>query len=119
TSRRSLPATGISRSPSATKPSTPRKPSRPTWPSSPDGEPSAPEKNTEYPPTPNGKNSSDTSSYEKLPQAPADGLLELPAFTNTVAYAAACTGPTPPNAHASPKSATTSSRASPKLNKKA
>ena len=68
TSPRSSPGTATSRSPSATKPSTPTKPS--TWASSPAAAPSGPVRNTAPPPTPNGKNSPATSNAAKSPPAP-------------------------------------------------
>jgi hypothetical protein len=66
-----------------------------------------PPRNTASPPTPNGRNSSATSSAARSPQESAGARSAHHVSTSTVAYVAACTGPIPLNANALPKSATT------------
>jgi integrase len=78
-----------------------------TWLSWPAAAPSVPPTSTASPPTRNGPSSSATSSAERSPPAPAGARSAPRASTSTAACGAACTGPTPPSGHASPRSATT------------
>jgi hypothetical protein len=100
TSPKSSLGTATSTSPSVTKPSTPRKQSRPISRSWRGAEHCDPARNTDYPPTRNGKNSLATSSGAKFRPAPAPARSARPAFTNTPASGARCSGPTQPSANA-------------------
>src|SRR6201984_3080691 len=70
------------------------------------------------PPTPNGRNSSATSSVARSPSAPAVARSDPPVFMNMLVCVAHCCGPTPPTAPVWSRSATTSPHASPKPNAK-
>jgi hypothetical protein len=98
----------ISTSPWATRPSIPTKRSRPTSGSSPAGELCGRARNTGFPPTKNGPSSSATSRNARFRSAPAAARSPLPASTSTPASDAPCSGPIPPNAPGSSRSATTS-----------
>ena len=90
-----------------------------TWPSSPAAGHCGPPGNTVLPPTRNGRSSSATSSSARSPPERAGALSAPRAFMNIAASDAPCTGPTRRKGPASPRSATTSSPASPKPNAKA